>query len=61
METDIYTKEFFEILLKKTKKPNMVFFCNKMQIPDILDRARENDLNFDILVLCKTAPAPLTQ
>jgi len=61
METDIYTKEFFETLLKKTKKPNMVFFCNKMQIPDILDRARENDLNFDILVLCKTAPAPLTQ
>jgi hypothetical protein len=60
-ETDIYTKEFFELLLQKQEKPNMVFFCNKLQIPDILDRAREYEMNFDILILCKTAPAPLTQ
>ena len=31
-----------------------------MQIPEILDKAREYDLNFAILCLCKTAPTPLS-
>jgi len=60
METDVYTNEFMDLLLSKLKIPNIVFFCNKAQVPEILDKAREYNLNFDILVLCKTAPTPLT-
>lgn len=59
-DTDIYTDEFMELLLKKLKYPNMIFFCNKAQILDILEKAKKYNLNFDILVLCKTAPTPLT-
>ena len=60
VETDIYTDNFIELLSSKLKTPNMVFFCNKAQIPEILDKAKQYNLNFDILVLCKTAPTPLT-
>lgn len=59
LDTNIYTDDFMEILISKMKNPNMVFFCNKAQIPEILDQARKYNLNFDILVLCKTAPTPL--
>ena len=59
LDTDIYTDEFIELLLKKLKQPNIVFFCNKAQIKDILDIAERYNLRFDILVLCKTAPTPL--
>lgn len=59
LKTNIYTDEFIELLLKKLKQPNMVFFCNKAQILDILEKAKKYNLNFDILVLCKTAPTPL--
>lgn len=60
LDTDIYTDDFMELLLSKMKAPNMVFFCNKAQILDILEQAKKYNLNFDILVLCKTAPTPLT-
>jgi hypothetical protein len=60
LDTNIYHKEFIDLLLSKLKTPNMIFFCNKAQIPEILDVAKSYKLNFDILVLCKTAPAPLT-
>ena len=60
VDTDIYTNDFIELLISKLKTPNMVFFCNKAQIPEILDKAKQYNLNFDILVLCKTAPTPLT-
>lgn len=59
LDTDIYTNEFIELLLKKLKIPNMLFFCNKAQLKDLLDIAKRYDLRFDILVLCKTAPTPL--
>ena len=59
-DTEIYTDGFMELLLAKLKTPNMVFFCNKAQIPEILEQAKKYSLNFDILVLCKTAPTPLT-
>ena len=49
-----------DLLISKLKNPNIVFFCNKAQIPEILEQAKYYDLNFDILVLCKTAPTPLT-
>lgn len=57
--TDIYTDEFIELLLQKLKKPNMLFFCNKGQIKEVLALSDKYKLNFDILVLCKTCPAPL--
>ena len=60
LDTDIYTDDFMELLMSKMKAPNIVFFCNKAQIPEILDKAKKYNLNFDILVLCKTAPTPLT-
>lgn len=60
LDTNIYHKEFIDLLLSKLKTPNMIFFCNKAQIPEILDVAKSYKLNFDMLVLCKTAPAPLT-
>ena len=60
LETNIYTNDFMDLLISKLKNPNIVFFCNKAQIPEILEQAKYYDLNFDILVLCKTAPTPLT-
>ena len=48
-----------DLLISKLKNPNIVFFCNKAQIKDILDIAERYNLRFDILVLCKTAPTPL--
>ena len=59
LNTEIYTDEFMDMLMKITKAPNMIFFCNKAQVPEILEQAKKNWLNFDILVLCKTAPTPL--
>lgn len=59
-DTDIYSSwELIENLIKLCKKPNIVLFCNKAQLKDILDIAYKYDLRFDILVLCKTAPTPL--
>ena len=41
LDTDIYTDDFMELLLSKMKAPNMVFFCNKAQILDILEKAKK--------------------
>lgn len=61
LDTDIYWSwEFIESLIKVCKHPNIVLFCNKAQIPEILNQAKQHNLNFDILCLCKTAPTPLT-
>ena len=60
LNTDIYTDEFMDLIISKLKTINMVFFCNKAQIKEILDKAQKYKLNFDLLVLCKTAPTPLT-
>lgn len=61
LDTDIYGSwELIWNLIKLCKKPNIVLFCNKAQIPEILNQAKQYNLNFDILVLCKTAPSPLT-
>lgn len=44
----------------RVSKKNIFIFCNKSQILDILDFSRNNNLNFELLPLCKTAPMPLS-
>lgn len=61
MDTDVYKNwKFIKQLIELCKTPNIVLFCNKAQIPDILSWAAENGLSYDILALCKTAPTPLS-
>lgn len=56
---DLYSSSFLDECLRIIKIPNIFLFCNKMQILDILNKAAKENLNFEILVFCKTAPTPL--
>lgn len=60
LDYDIYNSGFLEECIRICKTPNIFLFCNKAQILDILKKTEELKLNFEIIVFCKTAPAPLT-
>lgn len=57
---DLYSTIFLDECLRILKKPNIFLFCNKAQVFDILSFAKKQNLCFEIIVLCKTAPTPLT-
>ncbi len=57
---DIYNLGFIEECIRITKAPNIFLFCNKAQILDILKKAEELKLNFEIIIFGKTSPTPLT-
>jgi len=57
-DTDIYTDEFFSELERVCRNINFFFFCNKLQIFDILKYCDAKGYNFDIIVLLKTNPLP---
>lgn len=52
------SNEFLEQMLRVCKKPNMYLFCSKDQLPQYLNFAVANDLNFDVLTWHKTNPTP---
>ncbi len=54
-------RELLQQLIRVCKKETNVFiFCNKAQILNILEFAREKELNFELIALCKRAPMPLS-
>lgn len=60
-DTDIYSDGSLVLeLIRICKKPNIILFCNKAQIRDILNNANEFNLSFELLFMGKTAPTPLT-
>ena len=52
--------EFYNLLLSKLNEKNMTFFCNKLMKLDIENWAVGMGFTFDELVMCKSAPSPLT-
>jgi len=54
--TNDLLNEFFRVC----KEKNIFIFCNKAQILDILLFAKEKELCFEIIPLCKNTPMPLS-
>ena len=51
-------EEFLDVLKPKMKKFYGYFFCNKALVPNYLNWAIKNKMNYDILVLAKSNPIP---
>jgi site-specific DNA-methyltransferase (adenine-specific) len=51
---------FFEHALTCISEKSAVFCCNKQMLRDILNVAADMAWNYDILAMCKSSPAPLT-
>lgn len=54
------SEEWFNQCLRVLKEVNLVIFCNKNLKLDIENWAVKNKFTYDEIVLCKSAPAPLT-
>lgn len=59
-DIDIYNDDFIDTLQRICTQVNFFFFCNKSQIFDILSQANKRGWNFEIVVLLKNTPTPLT-
>lgn len=55
---DFNPHNFLNLLKPKMKKFYGYFFCNKTLIENYIKFARENNYNFDILVMAKSNPIP---
>lgn len=50
---------FLNLIKSKMKLVYMYIFCNKILVADYLTWAKDNNCNYDILVMCKTNPIPV--
>ena len=55
---DFEPTKFLDLLKPKMKKFYGYFFCNKTLIGDYLKWAKDNKMNYDLLVMAKTNPIP---
>lgn len=56
--TEFEPIEFLNIIKPKMKKFYGYFFCNKTLVEEYIKFARDNEYNFDILVMAKSNPIP---
>lgn len=50
----------FEDLVRIMKKIHIYIWCSKLQLNDIMNYFLKKDVNFELLVWCKTNPSPST-
>jgi len=50
--------DFLNECVRVVKKPNIFIFCSKAQIFKILWYAERNNINYEIIPFCKSAPLP---
>ena len=54
-----FSDEVLDLLCKKMKKINIYIYCNKVQLPKLLNYFISKKCNYDILTYNKTNPTPL--
>lgn len=50
--------QFLNSVKSKMKKMYVYVFCNKALIADYIQWAKDNECNYDVLVICKSNPIP---
>jgi DNA modification methylase len=56
--SDGFNYEILDEFVRVCKKINVFIWCSKQQLFDIMEHFKKYDTNFDLLVWCKTNPAP---
>ncbi len=59
-DNNILGNGFFDELMRIAKASNIVVFGNKIQLQEMLALAALHNLNFEVLIIAKKSPAPLT-
>ena len=52
--------EYFDLIFAAISEHSAVFCCNKHMMRDLLNQADARGLTYDVLAMCKSSPAPLT-